>query len=113
MNGYQGDLRPGLPVQTVEIHEPVRILFVVETTPKRLMSTIKSSPELIEFVCNKWIRIATLDPVDGHLEVYRDGVFEKLEGDEVPLPVTSSSRVWYQGKMDHLALARIDPKAAA
>ena len=113
MNGYQGDLRPGLPVQTVEIHEPVRILFVVETTPKRLMSTIKSSPELIEFVCNKWIRMATMDPVDGHLEVYRDGVFEKLEGDEVPLPVTSSSKVWYQGKMDHLALARIDPKAAA
>ena len=113
MNGYQGDLRTGLPVQTVEIHEPVRILFVVETTPEHLMSTVKASAELTEFVCNKWIRMATMDPDDGHVEVYRDGVFEKLEGDEVPLPVARSSMAWYRGKMEHLALARIDPRAAA
>jgi uncharacterized protein len=112
MNGYQGDLRTGLPLQTVEIHEPVRILFVVETTPKRLMSVINASPELTEFVCNQWIRIATMDPDDGHVEIYRDGVFEKLEGDEAPLPVAPSSMAWYQGRREHLALARIDPKAA-
>ena len=112
MNGYQGDLRSGLPVQTVEIHEPVRILFVVETTPERLMSTVKASPELTEFVCNQWIRIATMDPYDGHVEVYRNGVFERLEGNEEPLPVARSSADWYRGKMEHLGLARIDPKAA-
>lgn len=110
MNGYQGDLRTGLPVQTVEIHEPVRILFIIETTPERLMSVIKANPELTEFVCNNWIRVATMDPDDGHMEVYRNGVFEKLEGDEVPLPVAPDSMSWYQGKMEHLPLARIDPK---
>jgi len=112
MNGYQGDLRTGLPVQTVEIHEPVRILFVVESTPERLMSVIQKNPELTEFVCNQWIRLATMDPEDGHMEVYRDGVFEKLEGNEEPLPIAQNSRAWYRGKMEHLALARIDPKAA-
>ena len=113
MDGFQGDLRSGLPVQTIEIHEPVRILFVVETTPERLMSTVQASPELTEFVRNKLIRIATMDPDDGHVEVYRDGVFEKLEGDEVTLPVAPSSLAWYRGKMENLALARIDPRAAA
>ncbi|OYW74577.1 MAG: hypothetical protein B7Z37_17105 [Verrucomicrobia bacterium 12-59-8] len=113
MNGYQGDLRTGLPVQTVEIHEPVRLLFVVETTPQRLMSTIKASAELTEFVCNQWIRMAAMDPDDGHVEVYRDGVFERLEGNEEPLPVAPSSMAWYHGKTGHLPLARIDPKAAA
>jgi len=111
MNGYQGDLRTGLPVQTVEIHEPVRILFIVESTPERLMSVIKANPELTEFVCNKWIRLATMDPDDGHMEVYHDGVFEKLTGSEEPLPVAHNSMAWYRGKMEHLALARIDPKA--
>ena len=111
MNGFQGDLRTGLPVQTVEIHEPVRILFIVESTPERLMSVIKKNPELTEFVCNKWIRLSTMDPDDGHMEVYRDGVFEKLEGNEEPLPVTPNSISWYRGKMEHLALARIDPKS--
>lgn len=110
MNGYQGDLRTGLPLQTVEIHEPVRILFVVETTPARLMSVIRPNAELVEFVCNRWIRLATLDPEDGHIEVYRGGeVFEPLRGDEEPLPVAASSRDWFRGKMEHLPLARIDP----
>jgi hypothetical protein len=53
-----------------------------------------------------------MDPDDGHVEVYRDGVFEKLEGNEEPLPVASSSLAWYRGKMEHLPLARIDPRAA-
>ncbi|MBE2281880.1 MAG: DUF2309 domain-containing protein [Prosthecobacter sp.] len=111
MNGFQGDLRTGLPVQTVEIHEPVRILFVVETTPPRLMSVIKANKELVEFVCNRWIRLATMDPDDGHIEIYRgDDVFEPLTGDEEPLPVAPSSMAWYRGKMEHLPLARIEPK---
>jgi uncharacterized protein YbcC (UPF0753/DUF2309 family) len=111
MNGFQGDLRTGLPVQTVEIHEPVRILFIVETTPQRLMSVIKANKELVEFVCNRWIRIATMDPEDGHIEIYRgNDVFEPLTGDEEPLPITPNSQTWYRGKMQHLPLARIEPK---
>ncbi len=113
MNGFQGDLRTGLPVQTVEIHEPVRILFIVETTPQRLMSVIKANKELVEFVCNRWIRIATMDPEDGHIEIYRgNDTFEPLTGDEEPLPITPNSRSWYRGKMQHLPLARIEPKPA-
>lgn len=117
MNGFQGDLRTGLPVQTVEIHEPVRSLFIVETTPERLMSVIKANPELVEFVCNRWVRMCTMDPDDGHIEIYRgNDIFEPLIGDEEPLPITPDSRTWYRGKMQHLPLARIDPrltKAAA
>lgn len=112
MNGYQGDLRTGLPAQAVEIHEPVRILFVVETTPARLMQVIRADDELNEIVSNQWIRLATMDPDNGHVEVYREGVFEKLAGNEEPLPLASSSQAWYEGKMEHLALARIEPKAA-
>lgn len=113
MNGFQGDLRTGLPVQTVEIHEPVRILFIVETSPARLMSVIRANRELIEFVCNRWIRLATMDPEDGHIEVYRGGDrFEPLAGDDEPLPVTPDSATWYRGKMEHLPLARIEPRLA-
>jgi hypothetical protein len=89
----------------------VRILFIVETTPQRLMSVIKANKELVEFVCNRWIRIATMDPEDGHIEIYRgNDVFEPLTGDEEPLPITPNSQTWYRGKMQHLPLARIEPK---
>jgi uncharacterized protein YbcC (UPF0753/DUF2309 family) len=110
MNGYQSDLRTGLPLQTVEIHEPVRILFVVETTPTRLMPVIHANAELAEFVENRWIRLSTLDPDDGHVEVYRgEGMWERLESDEEALPVAASSTDWYEGRREHLPLARIEP----
>ncbi|MES2599094.1 MAG: DUF2309 domain-containing protein [Verrucomicrobiota bacterium] len=110
MNGYQGDIRTGLPLQMVEIHEPVRILFVVETTPERALKTIHASPLLTEFLENRWIRLSVIDPDTSAIQIYRgDGVWEPLLGDEEPLPVASSSISYYSGKIEHLPVARIDP----
>ena len=36
MDGAASDLRTGLPWQMVEIHEPVRLLFIIETTPETM-----------------------------------------------------------------------------
>jgi hypothetical protein len=116
MNGYQGDLRTGLPLQMVEIHEPVRILFVVETTPARVLATIRANAQLNEFLTNRWIRLATIDPDTSAIQVYRDGRFEAFSGDEEPLPVAPSSAAWYAGKIEHLPVARIEatrPSSAA
>lgn len=108
MNGYQGDLRTGLPLQTVEIHEPVRILFVVETTPERLLRVIHASSVLTEFLENRWIRLAVIDPETGKIQIYRgDHHWKDLVGDEEPLPIVASSIDYYQGKSGHLPLARI------
>lgn len=111
MNGYQGDLRTGLPLQTVEIHEPVRILFIVETTPERVLGVIHANPLLTEFLENGWIRLAAMDPDSGAIQVYRGAErFEALEGDEEPLPVAPNSKAYYTGRMEHLPVARIDPR---
>lgn len=114
MNGYQGDLRTGLPLQTVEIHEPVRILFVVETTAERLLPVIHANPLLTEFVENRWIRLSVMEPGTGAIRIYRgQGAWEDLQGDEEPLPVAPNSITYYRGKKDHLPLARIAPTKIA
>ena len=33
-NSSDGDLRPGLPVQMIEVHDPVRLLVIVEHFPE-------------------------------------------------------------------------------
>lgn len=110
MNGYQGDIRTGLPLQTVEIHEPVRNLFIIETTPARVLSVIHANPLLTEFLENRWIRLAVIDPHTSVIQIYRGkGTWEPLQGDEEPLPVAPSSISYYSGKMEHLPVARIDP----
>ena len=107
MDGHASDLRTGLPWQMVEIHEPVRILFVVETTPERLSKVIDASPSLSQLVGNRWIRIATIDPASGRVHVRRESGFEEFSERLERLPVALSSAEWCAGKIHHLPMAWI------
>jgi uncharacterized protein YbcC (UPF0753/DUF2309 family) len=107
MDGHASDLRTGLPWQMVEIHEPVRILFVVETTPERLMNVVNASAPLKQLIENRWVRIATIDPVTGQVHVRRNSGFEEFDGPVHRLPVAFSSAEWYAGKREHLPMAWI------
>jgi len=114
MDGHASDLRTGLPWQMVEIHEPVRILFVIETTPSRLDKVINASTSLKQLVENRWIRLATIDPGSGHVHVRREGGFEEFHEALERLPVALSSYEWYSGKLQHLPMAWIQtPETAA
>jgi len=106
MNGPSSDLRTGLPWQMVEVHEPVRLLLVVENTPERLLAAAGRSPVVVELVKNRWIRLATIDPADGTIRVLRGDAFEALQGAVEP-PTALSSVDWYRGKLQHLPIARI------
>ena len=107
MDGHASDLRTGLPWQMVEIHEPVRILFVVETTPDRLEKVIETNIGLKRLLENRWIRMATIDPASARVHVYRDRGFEVFHEDLERLPVALSSHEWYSGKLQHLPMAWI------
>ncbi len=107
MDGHASDLRTGLPWQMVSIHEPVRILFVVETTPEHLSGVIDRSASLRRMVENRWIRVATMDPASGRVHVRRDSGFEEFDGPLERLPVALSSAEWYSGKIEHLPMAWI------
>ena len=107
MDGALSDLRTGLPWQMVEIHEPVRLLFVIEATPAALLSIMESNPAIKTMVCNLWVQLAALDPATGALSVYHNGVFEPHTFEAGPLPVAASSAEWYTGWRDHLEFAEI------
>ena len=51
LEGNGGDLRTGLPWQGGEIHEPVRLLFVLETTPAGITGIMDRNP-VISRTCN-------------------------------------------------------------
>jgi uncharacterized protein YbcC (UPF0753/DUF2309 family) len=112
MDGHASDLRTGLPWQMVEIHEPVRILFVIETTPEQLMRVVNASSSLSQLVENRWIRLATIDPESGRIHVRRgNGEFDEFERSVERLPVALSSAEWYGSKTDHLPMAWIQTGA--
>jgi uncharacterized protein YbcC (UPF0753/DUF2309 family) len=113
MDGAASDLRPGLPWQMVEIHEPIRILFVIETTPAALISILERNPPLMQLVLNEWVQLATLDPHADRIQLFRRGRFEPYHPESEDLPQVRASIDWFRGWRDHLGLASIVPAASS
>jgi len=76
--GTYGDLRAGLPSQMVEMHVPLRALYVVDSPVRRLEAVFKRRSDLEVLVRNNWVRMATRDPDTGKIYRYCDGYFVQI-----------------------------------
>ncbi len=74
-NSSDGDLRSGLPLQMIEVHDPVRLLMIVEHYPEVVQKVIQSNPALYEWFDNEWIHLVTLHPKEKTLYVFKEGIF--------------------------------------
>ena len=107
MDGAASDLRTGLPWQMVEIHEPVRSLFIIETTTEA-MTQIMDRNQGIGLLCrNGWIQLALIHPQTREINVFQGGEFHRYQPQASVLPRAASSVDWYRGWRDHLEFAVI------
>ena len=111
MDGHASDLRSGLPWQGVEIHEPMRCLFVIEAKPEALYKIMNRNALVGRILRNGWGQLALLDPDSAQLSVFRNGQFEPYTTEISELPQAASSIEWYRGWRDHLAFAQIGGEA--
>ena len=108
MDGPASDLRLGLPWQGVEIHEPMRCLFVIETTPEKIVSIMNRNPVVGRILRNGWAQLALLSPDSAEIQVYRNNQFEPYTPEITELPKAPSSFDWYRGWREHLGFAVIE-----
>ncbi len=107
MDGAASDLRTGLPWQMVEIHEPVRILFILETTEDRIRAIMGRSAEIGRHFRNGWALLALQHPGTGELSLFKNGKFEPYVAEASELPSAATSVDWYRGWRGHLEFAEI------
>ncbi len=74
-NGIDGDLRPGLPSQMIEVHDPVRLLVVAEHFPDIVQKAIARNPSTYEWFSNEWVKLAVVHPETKQLFVFEKGEF--------------------------------------
>jgi hypothetical protein len=108
MDGAASDLRPGLPWQGVEIHEPVRCLFIIESTPEAMLQIMERNETVGRILKNAWAQLAVLDPRSSEIQVFRNGEFHLYHPESQELPTAASSTDWYRGWRDHLGFAAIN-----
>ncbi len=109
MNGAASDLRPGLPWQMVEIHEPLRLLCVIEAPPEAVQAVLDGNPTIAVLVKNGWVQVATLDPQSREIHWYHRGRFRPYRITTPELPTVKRSVQWYRGWRDHLGFAHVEP----
>jgi hypothetical protein len=108
MQGASSDLRTGLPLQMIEVHEAMRLLVVVEQTPEILSAIYHRQAPLRELIGQGWIVLAAQEPDSGAIHLFDPAVgwqAWRAETDAAPLPEVERSADWFAGRDDALPLA--------
>ncbi|WP_150048382.1 YbcC family protein [Methylomonas rhizoryzae] len=78
-NGVEGDLRTGLPSQMIEVHEPARLLLVVEQQSRIVDLALAKIGDLRQWVDNEWMRLTVCEPGSHQLKLYRSGAWQPID----------------------------------
>jgi uncharacterized protein YbcC (UPF0753/DUF2309 family) len=109
MEGAGSDLRTGLPLQMIEIHEAMRLLVIVEAKTEILGEIYARQPIIEELVGNRWIQLAAIDPDSGEITLFVAGKgFVPWHGKQQMLSRVKRSADHYRGQRDHLLPALIE-----
>jgi uncharacterized protein len=72
-NGIDGDLRPGLPSQMIEVHDPIRLMIIVEHFPDVVLETIKRDKATYEWFSGEWVHLTTIHPETRRCYYFENG----------------------------------------
>jgi uncharacterized protein YbcC (UPF0753/DUF2309 family) len=108
MNGTSSDLRTGLPMQMIEIHEPVRQLLVVVATRDQLEGAILSDAMISRSFSGGWMRVVLKNPDTGCLMWrHSNGEYELYEPSGDAVPGITDLREWCLGRAGHLPFGHL------
>jgi uncharacterized protein len=99
-NGIDGDLRPGLPSQMIEVHDPVRLLMIVEHFPEVVLNTIQQSPETYEWFKNAWINLVAFHPETHEFYLFESGEFKRYK--------PGSRKIYVIPELDHFLESHLE-----
>jgi uncharacterized protein YbcC (UPF0753/DUF2309 family) len=101
-NGIDGDLRPGLPSQMIEVHDPVRLLIIVEQFPAVVLDTIQRAQETYEWFINEWVNLVVINPETQELFYFKDGGFTNYQPNTKHLDALTEINTIIQTHQDNL-----------
>lgn len=107
MTGATSDLRIGLPRQMVEIHEPIRNTFIVETTEDVIYRIMEKNPRVSNIIKNQWVFFSLIDPQTHEMKVYTSKGFVPFTPTKLSLQKISRSKVHFENQNKSLDFVQI------
>lgn len=110
-NGIDGDLRPGLPSQMIEMHDPVRLLIVVEHFPEIVKNAVTKLPETYEWYKNEWVRLVAVHPETRELFLFEKEEFVPYMPLQDKLEVVKDVQSLIEGTGENLPVYLLNTEA--
>jgi uncharacterized protein YbcC (UPF0753/DUF2309 family) len=104
-NGAEGDLRTGLPEQMTEIHDPVRLLVIIEQTLEIVTEVLRVNKAVNEWVAKDWIKFCVYDYAKNSFFFARNGSFEELKFTEQNPPAFKDSMAAFYHQRENITPA--------
>lgn len=109
-NGIDGDLRSGLPSQMIEVHDPLRLLMVVEHYPEVVLKTIQRNPATYEWFEKEWVNHIVIHPETREVYRFEKGAFVPYVALTQSVPVISDPTPLIEGSADNIPVHIINTK---
>jgi uncharacterized protein YbcC (UPF0753/DUF2309 family) len=106
MDGHASDLRTGLPWQMIEIHEPLRLLLIIDAPAERILMAVSQLPAVERLVRNQWAQLACWHAPGTGLSMFDGKRFVPYEPESSRIAVVDRSVDWFGGQRGHLPPAR-------
>lgn len=103
-NGIDGDLRPGLPSQMIEVHDPVRLLVIVEHFPEIARYAITKNPATYEWFKNEWVKLVVVNPETKEIFKFKDEKFVPYIPVQEHVKVVKSEMEWIESSSQNLPI---------
>jgi uncharacterized protein YbcC (UPF0753/DUF2309 family) len=112
-NGIEGDLITGLPTQMTDIHDPLRLLTIVEQTPAVALAAARRNPAIFQWIEKEWVHFACVHPETREVFILSGGEMRRIDGLPAPkLHFPNSLAAAHSGR-SNLPVAIIDPARIA
>ena len=72
-NGIDGDLRTGLPIQMIEIHDPLRLMMIVYAKKEKIDAVLAANPKTADWYQKEWTLLSSIDPETQEVFTYSKG----------------------------------------
>lgn len=109
-NGIDGDLRPGLPSQMIEVHDPIRLLLIVEHFPEVVLDVIQKQADTYEWFNNDWVNLVAVNPETRELHYFKNGVFLKYNSVREHIDVLQDLTTVLESNSENLPVYQLSPE---
>lgn len=108
-NGVDGDLRSGLPEQMVEIHDPFRLMIVIEQSRAVVQKVLAENDAVASWIKKDWVKLCVYDGAVRQYYWYAGGDLRPLALPSQDAPTYANSTAAFYRRRENILPGVIQP----